>query len=118
MTLPEADTTPLAMAAKLLHEVQRTVDLITVGIAKDPWTDLGDAKKELQIRQADLIWGKSFPNFYESFCQPYVLVGRTPPATVDEEDHEFVQYARMLHSIVHGVLGSRRDADSASAGEI
>lgn len=97
------------MAARLLHEVQRTVDQIAVGVgvAKDSWIDLEPERKKLQIRQVDMIWGKSFPDFFETFCQPYVLTGKPPPASVDEEDHEFVQYARMLHSIVHGVLGSR-----------
>lgn len=107
MTLPEADTTPLAMAAQLAHEVQRTVDLITTGMSKNPWSELDAARKDVQIRQVDRIWGKSFPEFYASFCQPYELAGRQPPASVTEEDHEFVQYARMLHAIVHGVLGSR-----------
>lgn len=107
MTLPEADTTPLAMAARLLHEVQRTVDLVTCGIAKDPWDEQTSEKKDLQVRQVDGIWGKSFPDFYDHFCLAYRLAGKPPPAQVADEDHEFVRYARMLHSIVHGVLGSR-----------
>ena len=112
MTLPEADTTPLAMAAQLLHEVQRTFDQITCGMAKDPWTEQTDEAKDRLIRQADKTWGKTFPEFFEYFCLPYRLMGRQPPADVADEDHEFVQYARMLHAIVHGVLGTRPAEDS------
>ena len=112
MTTPEADTTPLAMAAQMLHEVQRTFDQITCGLPKNPWSEQPDEAKDRQIRQVDGIWGKSFPEFFEHFCTPYRLMGKQPPADISDEGHEFVQYARMLHSIVHGVLGSRPPSEA------
>lgn len=118
MTLPEADTTPLAMAAQLIHEVQRIVDLITTGLAKDPWDELDAARKDLGLLQVDRIWGKTFPGFFDYFCLPYKLADRQPPAAVTDENHQFVQYARMLHAIVHGVLGGREtDAPESEIGQ-
>ncbi|MGV2914730.1 hypothetical protein [Streptomyces alfalfae] len=112
MTLPEADTTPLAMAAQLLHEVQRIIDLITCGTARKPWSEQSTESKDRQLRQVDQVWGKSFPEFYEYFCTPYRLMGDQPPAEITDENHEFVRHARMLHSVVHGVLDTRVHAAS------
>lgn len=106
MTLPESDTTPIAMAAKLLHEAQRTVDQISSGMSKVPWDELPEDRKNVQINQADKIWGKAFPEFYENFCMPFRMAGKPYP-DVSDEDNDLVRYARMLHAIVHGVLGPR-----------
>lgn len=106
MTVSESDTTPIAMAAKLLHEVQRTVDQIACGVSRVPWEELSDWDKDIKIRQADRLWGKSFPDAYD-FVTLAVRQAGNPCADVSDENDELVRYARMLHAIVHGVLGAR-----------
>jgi hypothetical protein len=103
----DADTTPIALTAALLHEAQRTADAIAVGshLAKQPWEDQPDAAKERTIRLVERARSMAFEEFYEFFTLAMHMAGQDVAPVTDVNDG-MVRYARMLHSIAQALVPS------------
>lgn len=113
MTLPESDTTPLAITAALLHEGNRSVDLIRVGTTRSPWGELSSRQKDAAIGHVLSSIGKTFEEYYEGFTQAFHAIGREVADPSDETD-ELVQLARMRFAIINCLLptGVPEEADA------
>ncbi|MFB7312969.1 hypothetical protein [Streptomyces sp. NPDC056192] len=105
--MPDADTTPLALTAALIHEANRTADAIAVGshLAKQPWEDQPNAAKERTIRLVERARSTNFEEFYEFFTMALRMAGHPVAPSTDANDG-MVRHARMLHSIAHALVPS------------
>jgi hypothetical protein len=103
VTFPDADTTPLAVTAALLHEATRSVDFIQVGSPRAPWDKLSSQQKDIAVQHVLTSLNRSFEEYYEVVTQAYRQIGRDVADPSDESD-ELVRFARMRHSIIRCLL--------------
>ncbi|MFJ6608228.1 hypothetical protein [Streptomyces lydicus] len=103
MTLPESETTPLALTAALFHEAGRLSDYITCGMPKAPWDDQPEDARKRTTEYVARARNQTFEEFYEVYTSPFRLMNKPVPEPTDASD-ALVRHARMLHSIVHGLL--------------
>ena len=108
MTMTDADTTPLAMTAALLHEAGRHYDYLLVGTTRATWDGLSEAQKNLAIGHVESSRSKSFEEYYEVITSAYRQARRTVPDVTDEQS-ALVRFARMRYGIIQCLLGQPQD---------
>ena len=108
MTLPEADSTPLAITAALLHEATRSLDFIQVGSPRNPWAELSSEQKDTAVRHVLNSLSKSFEEYYEAVAQAHRAIGREVADPGDEAD-DLVRFARMRFSIIRCLLPQKQE---------
>ncbi|TXS42927.1 hypothetical protein [Streptomyces sp. t39] len=103
--MTDADTTPLARTAALVHDAQRTFDSIALGPqwAKKPWNQQSENDKASTIRVVERAAGMTFEEFYDFYTLAPRLGGQPVPPSTDTSSPE-VRYARMLHAIATAML--------------
>ena len=114
MTLPESETTPLALTASLFHEAGRLADYISCGRPKAPWDELPDSEKGRIADRVARIRNQSFSEFYDWLSKPARMAEQQVAPATDERD-DLVRHARMLHGIVHGLL--QQEAMDVASGD-
>ncbi|NUV54559.1 hypothetical protein G6W51_16905 [Streptomyces coelicolor] len=110
MTLPDADTTPLAITAALLNEAGRSIDLIQVGSARVPWEDLSSEQKDASVAHVQSSRGKSFEQYYEVVTSAHRQAGLPVPEVTDQRS-DLVRFARMRYAIIQCLVGPPQDGD-------
>lgn len=105
MTTADADTTPLAMTAALLHEAGRHYDYIQVGTTRATWDDLSDVQKSAAIDHVEVSRRRSFPEYYEALTTAFTMA-RKPVPDVTDEHSDLVRFARMRYAIIQCLVGN------------
>ena len=110
MTITDADTTPLAITAQLLHEAGRHYDYIQAGTARCVWDDLSDPQKSIAVDHVQSSRGKSFEEYYEVITSAHRQAGLPVPEVTDQRS-DLVRFARMRYAIIQCLVGPPQDGD-------